>query len=82
MYLTKAVITMNLAYWLYMNEAGGYDDMVSTRRAKLNAIGRELWGRGYAGQVVPAEVFSFLLSKHNLSSITEDEITYIEENWL
>ncbi len=73
---------MNLAYWLYMNEAEGYDDMVPTRRAKLNAIGRELRERGYTGQVVSVDVFSSLLNKYNLSGITKDEITYIEEHWL
>ena len=48
---------MNIPYFLYMAEAEGVDDMVSTRLAKINAIGRELRDAGYAGQVVPASVF-------------------------
>lgn len=75
---------MNLGYWLYMNEAEGYDSMVSTRLAKLNAIGRELREAGYAGQTVPSNVFVYTCKKHGISTheITQKDIDYIEEEWL
>ena len=73
---------MNLGYWLYMNEASGQDDMVSTRLAKINAVGRELKEKGYAGKVVPAMVFQAVCIKHGLDDITQKEINHIEEEWL
>ena len=75
---------MNLGYWLYMNEAEGYDSMVSTRLAKINAIGRELREAGYAGQTVPSYVFTELCRKHGIPAheITQKYISYIEEKWL
>ena len=75
---------MRLDYWLYMNEAGGYDDIVDTREARLNAIGRELREMGYArpGAVVPNAVFDALLKKHNIKNITQKEIDKIERKWL
>ena len=75
---------MNLGYWLYMNEAEGYDSMVSTRLAKINAIGRELREAGYAGQTVPSYVFTELCRKHGIPAheITQKDISYIEEKWL
>ena len=73
---------MNLGYWLYMNEAEGYDSMVGTRLAKINAVGRELQERGYAGKVVPAMVFQAVCIRHGLDDVTQKEIKYIEEKWL
>lgn len=73
---------MNLGYWLYMNEAEGQDDMVSTRLAKINAIGRELRDAGYAGRVVPAAVFLSYCNKHGVHDITQKEINHIEVEWL
>ena len=73
---------MDLGFWLYMNEAEGQDDMVSTRLAKLNAIGRELREIGYTDDVVPVGVFMTLCEKHNIYDITDKEIGYIEEEWL
>ena len=73
---------MNLGYWLYMNEVEGYDSMVSTRLAKINAIGRELRDAGYAGRVVPAAVFLSYCNKHGIHDITQEEINHIEEEWL
>ena len=73
---------MNLGYWLYMNEAEGYDSMVSTRLAKINAIGRELRRKGYRNSIVPANVFEELLDKYKLYDITQKEVNDIEERWL
>lgn len=73
---------MNLGYWLYMNEAEGYDNMVSTRLAKINAVGRELQERGYAGKVVPAMIFQSVCDAHGVDMISPKEVKYIEEKWL
>jgi hypothetical protein len=73
---------MNLGYWLYMNEVEGYDSMVSTRLAKVNAVGRELQKMGYSGKVVPADVFLSICKKHKLNNVTQKEINHIEEEWL
>ena len=73
---------MDLGFWLYMNEASGQDNMVDTRLAKLNAIGRELREMGYAEAVVPAGVFMTLCERHKIYDITDKEIGYIEEEWL
>ncbi len=73
---------MNLGYWLYMSEAEGYDSMVSTRLAKINAVGRELKEKGYAGKVVPAMVFQAICIRHGLDDVTQKEIKHIEDKWL
>lgn len=73
---------MNLGYWLYMNEAEGYSNMVNTREARLNNIGRDLRNKGYSGKVVPHTVFEALLIKYNLEDITKAEIKRIEKEWL
>ena len=73
---------MNLGYWLYMNEAEGYDNMVSTRLAKVNAVGRELQKKGYSGKVVPAMVFQAVCMRHGLDNVTQKEVRHIEDKWL
>ena len=75
---------MRVDYWLYMNEANGYDNIVDTREARLNAIGRELREMGYArpGAVVPNSVFDALLKKKKKKNITQKEIDKIERKWL
>lgn len=73
---------MRLDYWLFMNEAEGYDDIARTRSAKINAIGREMRDAGYAGKIVPAPVFLAYCNNHGIFDITREEIRYIEEKWL
>ena len=73
---------MRLDYMLYMAEAEGHDNLVNTRRAKLNAIGKDLQKSGYAGQTVPGTVFLALCKKHKVDNVTQSEINYIEEEWL
>lgn len=73
---------MDLGYWLYMAESEGHDNMVSTRLAKINAIGRELRDAGYAGRVVPAPVFLSCCNKHGIYDVTQKEINHIEKEWL
>ena len=73
---------MDLGYFLFMAEAEGVDEIVNTRTARLNAIGRELRDAGYAGHEVPASVFLSYCNKHGIYDITQEEINYIEEEWL
>ena len=61
---------MDLSYWLYMNEAEGVDTIVSTRQAKINAIGRELREAGYSGKVVPTPIFLSYCNKHGIKSFS------------
>ena len=72
---------MNDGYWLYMNEKEG-TGLVDTREGRLNQIGRTLRDMGYAGKVVPTGVFASLLIKYKVTDITQEEITYIEKEWL
>ena len=73
---------MKLDYWMYMNEAEGYDSMVNTRTARINAIGRELREAGYGGQRVPSEVFVDTCRKHGITYLSTSEIEKIEREWL
>lgn len=73
---------MRLDYFLYMAEAEGHDDLVDTREAKINAIGKDLRKAGYAGKVVPAAVFLSYCHKHGIKNVTQKEIDYIEKEWL
>lgn len=71
----------NLPFFLYMSETSGINN-ITTRTGRINSLGRELRSRGYAGRVVPHDVFASLLSKYKLTDITQSEITHIEEEWL
>lgn len=73
---------MDLGYWLFMSESEGYDNMVGTRLAKINAVGRELQERGYAGKVVPAMIFQAVCIAHGVDMVSPKEVKYIEEKWL
>lgn len=73
---------MDLGYWLYMNEAEGYSNIVDTREAKINAIGRELVEMGYRGRVVPQGVFMSLCERHGIYDINSKEVHQIERKWL
>ena len=73
--------SFNLGYWLYMSETEGINN-ITTRTGRINSLGKELRSRGYAGQVVPHDVFSSLLYKYKLTDITQKEIRHIEEEWL
>ena len=72
---------MDLGYWLYMNEAEGYPNMVNTRLAKLNAIGRQL-AEDWPGQVIPTPLFLAYCKENGISDITQEEALYIEKEWL
>lgn len=72
----------NIPYFMYMAEAEGVDSMVNTRTARINAIGRELREAGYAGQVVPSEVFVDVCRKHGVTYVSTSEIDRIIKEWL
>lgn len=71
----------NLPYFLYMSEQEGLNN-VDTREGRLNQIGRALRDMGYAGKVVPTGVFASLLIKYKMTDITQDEIAYLEREWI
>lgn len=73
---------MDMDYFLFMAETEGVDEVVNTRTARINAIGKELRDAGYAGQVVPADIFLSYCNKHGIYDITQEEINHIEEEWL
>lgn len=68
---------MRLDYFLYMAEAEGCDDLVSTRTAKLNAIAKDIAAARYKDDYDLDEIFA----KHHLSmdSVTEKEIAYLHD---
>lgn len=72
---------MDTGYWLYMNEKEG-TGLIDTREGRLNQIGRHLRDMGYAGKVIPTGVFASLLIKYKVTDITQEEIEYIEKEWL
>lgn len=69
---------MNLDYFLYMAEVEGHDELVNTRLAKLNAIGRELQKKPWIKEV---DLLT-LCNRHGVYDVTKDEIRYIKEEWL
>lgn len=65
-------------YFMYMAEADGYDNLVNTKTARINAAIKDfqkLYRDGYD----PNEYVNEVLSAHNLSedSLTEKEIRRI-----
>lgn len=65
-------------YFMYMAEAGGYDNLVNTKTARINAAIKDfqkLYRDGYN----PNEYINEVLSAHNLSEdlLTEKEIQRI-----
>jgi len=69
---------VNSGYFMYMAEAEGYDNLVNTKTARINAAIKDfqkLYRDGYD----PNEYVNEVLSAHNLSedSLTEKEIRRI-----
>ncbi len=58
-------------YFMYMAEAGGYDSVVSTRAAKINAIIKDFKNIVRQGKN-PNNYIATILAKHGL---TEDMLT-------
>ena len=73
-------------YWLYMAEAEGLSNLVDTREAILNRMGKELCKMGYKGQVVPPEVFADVVNRYGQRKVTLDNVTSNDirkiERWL
>ena len=58
-------------YFMYMAEAEGFDNLVNTRQAKLNAVRKELpFNPSYTD-------LEAVCLKHGLSTISEQELNYI-----
>ena len=65
-------------YFMYMAEAEGLDNLVSTRQAKLNAVVKD--ARRQAREIGAASVNLYeICANHNLDSLSFDEMQYIEQ---
>ena len=77
---------MDTSYWLYMNEAEGFSNIVNTREAILNRIGKSLREQGYAGQVVPQDVLEKTIAKYGQNKVKYDNLSVKDiktmERWL
>ena len=84
----KELLRMKIGsdYWLYMAEAEGLSNLVDTREAILNRMGKELCKMGYKGQVVPPEVFADVVNRYGQRKVTLDNVTSNDirkiERWL
>ena len=71
---------MDLPYFLYMAEAEGMDDLVSTREAHLNAIRNDM--EKYIGQSVSETTVRRICENHDIDfdDLSYSEFTYITHN--
>lgn len=69
---------MKLDYFLYMAEAEGHDELVSTRTARINAAIKDfilMAKNGY--NINNDDIQAAILSEHNIGNITTKEARYI-----
>lgn len=69
---------MKLDYFLYMAEASGFDNLVSTRDAAINAAINDfikMANQGY--NINDDNIQAFIFDKHNLQDVSEEEIQKI-----
>ena len=69
---------MKLDYFLYMAEAEGHDELVSTRTARINAAIKDfilMVKNGY--NINNDDIQTAILSDHNIGNITTKEAKYI-----
>lgn len=69
---------MKLDYFLYMAEAEGHDELVSTRTARINAAIKDfilMAKNGY--NIDNDDIQATILSDHNIGDITRKEAEYI-----
>lgn len=66
---------MTLDYFLFMAEAEGHDELVSTRTARLNAIAKEV----AATPDCDNDDLERIFSRHNVSinSLSDKEVDYV-----
>ena len=62
-------------YFPFMAEAGGYDDLVNTRQARINAAMKEFEGALRRGYVDVTDEFRTAIRNHNL---TEADLTGLD----
>lgn len=67
---------MSLPQFLFMAEASGADNLVSTRTAKLNAVVNEIRDN-YWGRSIGLDEIEEIARRHNLSTLTDNDIEYI-----
>jgi hypothetical protein len=73
----KEGVMTNMSYYFYMAEAEGFDNLVNTREAKLNAIIKDLRGLGSRLAQDPDRFLEEACLMHNIEP-TPAEIKYIE----
>ena len=64
---------INSGYFMYMAEAEGFDNLVSTRTARINAAKREFANRLNRGYTDVTDEFKKSIYAHKL---TESDLTY------
>ena len=64
---------VNSGYFMYMAEAEGFDNLVSTRTARINAAKREFANRLNRGYTDVTDEFKKSIYAHKL---TESDLTY------
>ena len=72
-------LNMNTDYFCFMAENEGYDELVSTRRAKLLAIAREIREDYSDYDEIDKDILMELCDEHNLDfySLTQNDIDTI-----
>ena len=65
---------MRLDYWLYMAEAEGHDELVSTHTARLNAIAKEI-----AYRKMDDDDLNDCFVRHHVTSPTQKDLDYINQ---
>ena len=71
---------MRLDYFLYMAEAEGVDNIVSTRTAKINAVIKDFINAAENGyDINKSEIQDDIFDKHNLNNLSSEEFDYIKE---
>lgn len=69
---------MRLDYFLYMAEASGLDNLVSTRESAINATINDfvsMANRGY--NINDDDIQTMIFDRHNLQDLSEKEIQHI-----
>ena len=69
---------MKLDYFLYMAEASGMDNLVTTRTARINAAIKDFIMMAKAGyNINDDDIQAAILGDHEIGDITEKEADYI-----
>lgn len=69
------MIKVGSPQFLFMAEAEGMTDVVSTHTAKLNAVVKDL--RNYPSRHIPGTLIGEVAAKHGISDVSDEDWTYI-----